>query len=80
MPEFTDTLTDRIAGASPGLLPLLRDAQAIWRERAEKAQADPVAGDGPQVGDGDVVVTADPGWRSFEDAFPTFYQFTNRPR
>jgi hypothetical protein len=21
-----------------------------------------------------------PGWRSFEDAFPTFYQFTNRPR
>ncbi|WP_345625058.1 multiple cyclophane-containing RiPP AmcA [Rugosimonospora acidiphila] len=21
-----------------------------------------------------------PGWRPFEDAFPTFYQFTNRPR
>jgi hypothetical protein len=21
-----------------------------------------------------------PGWRAFEDAFPTFYQFTNRPR
>ncbi len=20
------------------------------------------------------------GWRPFEDAFPTFYQFTNRPR
>lgn len=20
-----------------------------------------------------------PGWRAFEDAFPTFYQFTNRP-
>jgi hypothetical protein len=20
-----------------------------------------------------------PGWRPFEDAFPTFYQFTNRP-
>jgi hypothetical protein len=23
---------------------------------------------------------AQPGWRPFEDAFPTFYQFTNRPR
>jgi hypothetical protein len=23
---------------------------------------------------------AAPGWRPFEDAFPTFYQFTNRPR
>jgi hypothetical protein len=23
---------------------------------------------------------ATPGWRPFEDAFPTFYQFTNRPR
>jgi hypothetical protein len=21
-----------------------------------------------------------PGWHAFEDAFPTFYQFTNRPR
>ena len=21
-----------------------------------------------------------PRWRAFEDAFPTFYQFTNRPR
>ena len=24
--------------------------------------------------------TGTPGWRPFEDAFPTFYQFTNRPR
>ena len=23
---------------------------------------------------------AAPGWRPFEDAFPTFYQFTNKPR
>jgi hypothetical protein len=23
---------------------------------------------------------ATPGWRPFEDQFPTFYQFTNRPR
>ena len=23
---------------------------------------------------------ATPRWRAFEDAFPTFYQFTNRPR
>ena len=22
----------------------------------------------------------EPRWRAFEDAFPTFYQFTNRPR
>jgi hypothetical protein len=26
------------------------------------------------------VAAAKPGWRPFEDAFPTFYQFTNRPR
>jgi hypothetical protein len=25
-------------------------------------------------------IVARPGWRPFEDAFPTFYQFTNRPR
>ena len=24
--------------------------------------------------------SARPGWRTFEDAFPTFYEFTNRPR
>ena len=24
--------------------------------------------------------TVPPRWRAFEDAFPTFYQFTNRPR
>lgn len=24
--------------------------------------------------------TCGAGWRPFEDAFPTFYQFTNRPR
>ena len=23
--------------------------------------------------------TGGPAWRPFEDAFPTFYQFTNRP-
>ncbi len=26
------------------------------------------------------VRTTTPRWRAFEDAFPTFYQFTNRPR
>jgi hypothetical protein len=23
---------------------------------------------------------AEPGWRAFSDAFPTFFEFTNRPR
>ena len=46
-----------------GLRPLLAEAEAVWRSRA----AGPLAGSGA------------PGWRPFEDAFPTFYQFTNRP-
>lgn len=37
----------------------------------------------PLLAQADAVWTARaerPGWRPFEDAFPTFYQFTNRPR
>ena len=46
-----------------GLAPLLAEAEAVWRSRGDGA--DPAAGS--------------PAWRPFEDAFPTFYQFTNRP-
>ena len=62
MPDLNDEATDvgeRVRQASPGLVPLLAEAQATWTARA----------------DSDSV-----GWRAFEDAFPTFYQFTNRPR
>jgi len=50
--------------ATAGLVPLLTDAEAVWRSRAGTRGG----------GDGDL-----PVWRPFEDAFPTFYQFTNRP-
>jgi hypothetical protein len=49
----------------PGLAPLLAEAERTWRGRAIEAGDDADAG---------------PGWRTFEDAFPTFYEFTNRPR
>ncbi len=74
MPESTsspiiatdgDALAQRVADAAAGLVPLLAEAQEVWRARAFAA--------GKTTG-------AKPGWRSFEDAFPTFYQFTNRPR
>lgn len=80
MPEPADGLADRIAGTA-GLAPLLRDAQAVWRARAANAPTEPAPdsdGDAARTDGPELVVT--PGWRSFEDAFPTFYQFTNRPR
>jgi len=46
-----------------GLGPLLAEAEAVWRTRAAGADG----------------ASAAPAWRPFEDAFPTFYQFTNRP-
>jgi hypothetical protein len=46
------------------------DADA-HRDRGDSPSADSVHGAGG---------ARRPGWRSFEDAFPTFYQFTNRPR
>jgi hypothetical protein len=49
---------------TPGLAELVAEAEATWRARA--------AAGGIEVGG--------PGWRAFEDAFPTFYEFTNRPR
>jgi hypothetical protein len=53
--------------ALPGLATLLAEAEQTWRDRAASAGlADAEA--------------EKPGWRTFEDAFPTFYEFTNRPR
>lgn len=58
------SLEDRLA-STPGLAVLLAEAEATWRARAVAA-GDPIG--------------SRPGWRAFEDAFPTFYEFTNRPR
>jgi hypothetical protein len=65
MPEPRDPLALRMR-ALPGLAALLAEAEQTWRDRAESAGSDPDTGK--------------PGWRTFEDAFPTFYEFTNRPR
>jgi len=71
MPEQRDqqatsgSLHDRLRD-NPGLAPLLAEAEATWRGRA--------------VATGVVAEDGKPGWRTFEDAFPTFYEFTNRPR
>jgi len=53
--------------ALPGLATLLAEAEQTWRDRAESAGCDDSE-------------SGKPGWRTFEDAFPTFYEFTNRPR
>ena len=52
-------------GGVAGLAELVAEAESIWRARAIAAG---------EPGD------QRPGWRTFEDAFPTFYEFTNRPR
>ena len=70
MPEQPDgtvagaNLTERLR-ATPGLAALVAEAEATWRSRAVTAGIDE---------------PAKPGWRAFEDSFPTFYEFTNRPR
>ncbi len=48
----------------PGLAQLVAEAESTWLARAQAA-GEP---------------TSKPGWRTFEDAFPTFYEFTNRPK
>ncbi len=65
--EETATVHDRMRHI-PGLTPLLAEAEATWRARAAASGLDADADSGM------------PGWRTFEDAFPTFYEFTNRPR
>ena len=71
MPESTEPVEpgqapvrERLRATESGLAALLAEAEQTWRDRAEDG--------GSPAGT--------PGWRSFEDAFPTFYQFTNRPR
>jgi len=69
------TLADRLRD-TPGIASLVAEAEATWRARAVAAGLDPdTAGHDPNDPMGKV-----PGWRTFEDAFPTFYEFTNRPR
>ena len=58
-------LTDRLR-ATPGLAALVAEAEATWRTRAVDGRRRRAR--------------AKPGWRAFEDSFPTFYEFTNRPR
>ncbi len=49
---------------TPGLASLVAEAEATWRARGSGSDPD----------------ESTPAWRAFEDAFPTFYEFTNRPR
>lgn len=71
MPEQPDPQLSGPAGQREhlrgvaGLADLVAEAESIWRSRAIAAG---------EPGD------QRPGWRTFEDAFPTFYEFTNRPR
>lgn len=50
--------------ATPGLAPLVAEAVATWRARMGASGED----------------EAVPQWRAFSDAFPTFWEFSNRPR
>jgi hypothetical protein len=68
MRESGDEVSDRIRGAGPGLAALLAEARETWLARAREGQPGAVGAPGAS------------GWRPFEDAFPTFYQFTNKPR
>ncbi len=93
MPEPSDPLSERLAVA-PGLPTLLAEARATWLARTESgpgATAETAADRDTDVAEGDPpaaraaepavrVRPNTPRWRAFEDAFPTFYQFTNRPR
>jgi hypothetical protein len=65
MPEDIDLLAERVRAVEPGLTSLLAE---VMTARAGQ----PVV---PEAG-----VDAALSWNAFEDAFPTFYQFTNRPR
>ena len=63
MPEGRDPVSEQVGGSSEGLGRLVSDAEAVWAARAKAAGG----------------ANARPSWRAFEDAFPTFYQFSNRP-
>ena len=87
MPEADQSITDRMS-KTPGLYPLLAEAEAVWRSRTldTTSPADGLAPESDDSGSARLAPDRDPeqsvarpGWRPFEDAFPTFYQFTNRP-
>ncbi len=71
IPSVPDPVAARIAAVEPGLTRLVAQARRAWTQRAGGTDED------PPVHLGEVTV---PRWRPFEDAFPTFYQFTNKPR
>lgn len=64
MPNTTDPVARRMQRLRPALATLVAEADVARRDRA--------AQDRP----GEQVATLS----AFEDAFPTFYQFSNRPR
>ena len=77
MPEpqsAMDELLHRLRGA-PGLAPLVAEAVTTWQRRAAASRTGPDGG-----ADAGVEGPSEPGWRAFSDAFPTFWEFTNRPR
>jgi hypothetical protein len=62
--------------AAAGDAPAIRDGQPAGTPTSRRPERDASTGGGPSVR----VRPSTPRWRAFEDAFPTFYQFTNRPR
>jgi hypothetical protein len=79
MPEPVDQVSERVHGIADGLRRLVAEAEATWRSRAAAPRLEH---EGTLEHDQKSLDQegAPPGWRPFEDAFPTFYQFTNRPR
>ncbi len=74
MPEpdpTPDELIERLRH-TPGLAPLVAEAVATWRAR--------IGGGEEGAGTEGAREQGEPGWRAFSDAFPTFWEFTNRPR
>jgi hypothetical protein len=64
MPEQPDDALANRLRDTPGLARLVAEAEETWLARAVAA-GEPLD---------------KPRWRAFEDAMPTFYEFTNRPR
>jgi hypothetical protein len=56
--------------------PAVHDGRPAGTPTSRRPERDAATSGGPSVR----VRPSTPRWRAFEDAFPTFYQFTNRPR
>jgi hypothetical protein len=67
---------ERDDDADAGDAPPILDDPPSGTPASRRPERDADAGGGPSVR----VRPSTPRWRAFEDAFPTFYQFTNRPR